>query len=688
MGTATGAAFPRQRTIRSCALLLAAQCLVVALFSGASEKCFENHSASRILRAMNFASGTSAPRLLLGIEGGATRTVALLAEENGRAIKRLETGPCNLKFLADAQLARQFRLLAAEFPRPSTVGIGLAGAWGEADRKRIRMAAGKVWPRVPCYATNDLETALTAAGGEVGEAPVTQVLIVSGTGSACYGKGAGGQEVKVGGWGHVLGDQGSGYEIGVHALQAVICHYDQNGVWPRLGQRILGALQLNEPNDLIGWAQAATKTDLASLAVEVFAAWASNDKIAVRILDNAARSLAEAADACARRLVGRGAGNRLNRSDKLNRLNEAGRRTLRFVLAGSILLRQPRFAGKVRRELLKLWLGVRVIPLKRESVWGAIELAKEMLNDTEVQGSKSKVQSSRFTFQGSTAHSPPTGGVVRSARLSPTEARHPGSMNLDKLPPAQAIKLMLSDAAKIAQRLLPERRGIERTLRAIVRAFRRGGRLFYVGAGTSGRLGVLDASERAPTFSSPPDLVQGVIAGGQRALWQSVEGAEDDAPAGARAMEFRGVRARDVVVGIAASGTTPFVWGALGEAKRRGATTALLCFHSFLKIPRALRPAIFLAPNLGPEVLTGSTRLKAGTATKLLLNIFTTLAMVRIGKVKSNLMIDLNPANVKLRDRAVRMVRALTQADYDSARTALERSDWIVKRAVGRLTRR
>src|ERR1051326_3678410 len=142
MGTATGAAFPRQRTIRSCALLLAAQCLVVAL-SGASEKCFENHSASRILRAMNFASGTSAPRLLLGIEGDATRTVALLAEENGRAIKRLETGPCNLKFLADAQLTRQFRFLAAEFPRASTLWLGLAGAWGEADRKRIRMGAGK-----------------------------------------------------------------------------------------------------------------------------------------------------------------------------------------------------------------------------------------------------------------------------------------------------------------------------------------------------------------------------------------------------------------------------------------------------------------------------------------------------------------------------------------------------------------
>jgi N-acetylmuramic acid 6-phosphate etherase len=182
--------------------------------------------------------------------------------------------------------------------------------------------------------------------------------------------------------------------------------------------------------------------------------------------------------------------------------------------------------------------------------------------------------------------------------------------------------------------------------------------------------------------------VQGIIAGGQGALWQSGEGAEDDADAGGRAIEFRGITRRDVVIGIAASGTTPFVWGALREAKRRGATTVLLCFNPFLKIPRALRPSIVIAPNLGPELLTGSTRLKAGTATKQLLNMFTTLAMVRIGKVRSNLMIDVNPANVKLRDRAVRIVQELTRADYRTAEEALERSGWVVKKAVVRLGRR
>jgi N-acetylmuramic acid 6-phosphate etherase len=273
---------------------------------------------------------------------------------------------------------------------------------------------------------------------------------------------------------------------------------------------------------------------------------------------------------------------------------------------------------------------------------------------------------------------------MRSVRQSPTEERNPRSTKLDKMPLGDAVILMLSEEAGVPKKLLAERSRITQVIRAIVRAFRSGGRLFYVGAGTSGRLGVLDASECPPTFRTPPDLVQGIVAGGQYALWQSVEGAEDDADAGGRAIESRGVIRRDVVVGIAASGTTPFVWGALREAKKRGATTVLVCFNPFLRIPRSLQPAIVIAPKLGPEVLTGSTRLKAGTATKLLLNMFTTLSMVRSGKVRSNLMIDMNPANVKLRDRAVRIVQSLTGADYPAAQRALERSGWVIKRAVAR----
>jgi N-acetylmuramic acid 6-phosphate etherase len=199
---------------------------------------------------------------------------------------------------------------------------------------------------------------------------------------------------------------------------------------------------------------------------------------------------------------------------------------------------------------------------------------------------------------------------------------------------------------------------------------------------------VLDASECPPTFGTSPDLVQGIIAGGPVALWSAVEGAEDAAAAGARAVQFRGVGRRDTVVGIAASGRTPFVWGALGEARRRGAATVLLCFNPNLVIPRANRPTLVIAPNVGPEILTGSTRLKAGTATKLLLNIFTTLAMVRLGKVVSNLMVDVKPTNAKLRDRATRIVQTLTGASYEAGRADLEKAGWKVREACRRLARR
>jgi N-acetylmuramic acid 6-phosphate etherase len=277
-------------------------------------------------------------------------------------------------------------------------------------------------------------------------------------------------------------------------------------------------------------------------------------------------------------------------------------------------------------------------------------------------------------------------GLPQSVRMSPTEERNPKSAKLDRMPLGKAIRLMLSEDAKVPQKLLGEIGRIEKVTDTIAKAFRRGGRLFYVGAGTSGRLGVLDASECPPTFRSSPETVQGIIAGGDVALRESVEGAEDDLQAGGKQIHSRRVNRRDVVIGIAASGTTPFVWGALREAKRRKATTVLVCFNPYLKIPRDFQPTIVIAPNLGPELLTGSTRLKAGTATKLLLNIFSTLAMVKSGKVIGNLMVDLNPSNEKLRERATRIVQGLTNADYPSAREALERSGWVIKKAIGRLT--
>lgn len=255
-------------------------------------------------------------------------------------------------------------------------------------------------------------------------------------------------------------------------------------------------------------------------------------------------------------------------------------------------------------------------------------------------------------------------------------------MRLDSMSLEAAIRLMLCEEAKVPLKLLRLQRQLARAVRLIEKAFRDGGRLFYVGTGTSGRLGILDASECPPTFRTTPNMVQGIIAGGPAALTRAVEGAEDEPGAGARAVKSRGVTSHDVVVGITASGTAPFVWGALREARQRRATTIVLCFNPSLRIHPSLRPNLILSADLGPEVLTGSTRLKAGTATKLVLNLFTTLSMVRLGKVRSNLMIDLHPSNRKLRQRAVRIVRELTGATEDEATKALEQSRWVVKKAV------
>jgi N-acetylmuramic acid 6-phosphate etherase len=198
-------------------------------------------------------------------------------------------------------------------------------------------------------------------------------------------------------------------------------------------------------------------------------------------------------------------------------------------------------------------------------------------------------------------------------------------------------------------------------------------------------LGALDAYECPPTFSVSPEMTQAIVAGGDQALHGAQEDAEDDFTGGAEALRRRGVTRKDVVMGIAASGRTPFVWGALSAARALGATTILVCFNPNLIFKPGARPTLVIAPRLGPEVLTGSTRLKAGTATKLLLNIFTTLSMVQLGKVIENLMVDVHPTNAKLRDRAIRIVQALTGADYAVAEDALQRTDWSIKKALPRL---
>jgi N-acetylmuramic acid 6-phosphate etherase len=458
----------------------------------------------------------------------------------------------------------------------------------------------------------------------------------------------------VGGWGHLLGDQGSAYDLGISVLRGIIWELDHGGTWSALGQRILAFLNLNEPDDLIPWTRNASKAAVASLAPHVSAAAEAGDKLARSLIDRAAKDLVATGVACAR---------------KLARVKSP----VWFFLAGGALRQTPVFR-RVRTGLRRAWPRSTVFEIQASPAAGAVALARVTFETT---GSISSLPSSARRAEDAI--------IPTAARPSPTEERNPRSMQLDRWSLGTGIESMIAEDERLPTALRAERPAIERAIRRIVRALRQKGRLFYVGAGTSGRLGILDASECPPTFRTPPDMIQGIIAGGARAVFEAVEGAEDDLPAGARAIQGRGVRSRDVVVGIAASGRTPFVWGALGEARRRGASTILVCFHPYLRFRRGHRPDVVIAPQIGPEILTGSTRLKAGTATKMILNMFTTLTMVQLGKVMGNLMVDLNPSNTKLRERAVRITRALTDASETEAREALESSDWVVTLAVKRL---
>jgi N-acetylmuramic acid 6-phosphate etherase len=597
-------------------------------------------------------------RIILGIECGGTKTIALAATSGEHApLARVESGPANLRLISDADLTAHFESLRGKLPAPDAVGVGMAGVRTADDRARVARILERVWPGVPSNVDHDLVTALEAASLDGAQDFAARVIVLSGTGSCCFGRNQSGQTAKAGGWGHLLGDQGSGYEIAHSALRMLIGRLERTGATGILGPLILRSLMLNDPEELVGWMQGATKRDVAALTPLVFQAVSEGDGEARAGVVRCLEGLLSLADIAAGRLV----------SKKSARVE--------FVFAGSVFSKQPKWVRHSTAWLKAKRSGAQARVLERESAWGAVVLGEQVLGG----GGTVPVAA----LQSGQVDEVP---IPKSTGPSPTELRNPRSTTLDRMPVAAAIELMLSEEAGVPTAILTQKPALARLIQLSAKALKSGGRLFYAGAGTSGRLGVLDASECPPTFRTPPEWVQGIMAGGEKALHSAVEGAEDNAAAGATAILQRAVTNRDVVVGIAASGRTPFVWGALATARKAGARTAIVCFNPNLEFARGAKPNVVLAVDLGPEVLTGSTRLKAGTATKLILNCLTTLTMVRLGKVAGNLMVDLNPSNVKLRDRAARIVVELTGVERDQAWIVLEKSGWVVKDALASLT--
>jgi len=262
-----------------------------------------------------------------------------------------------------------------------------------------------------------------------------------------------------------------------------------------------------------------------------------------------------------------------------------------------------------------------------------------------------------------------------------TERRNPRTASIDLASPIEIVDVINAEDRLVPDAVATQRVEIARAIEIAERTFRAGGRLFYLGAGTSGRLGVLDASEIPPTFGADPELVQGIIAGGLPALTRAQEGAEDIIDNGAREIDARNVGPNDFVIGIAASGTTPWVHAAVKRAKERGASAGMIACSALSNDVLELVD-VAIVPITGPEVVTGSTRMKAGTATKLVLNMITTGAMIRLGKTYGNLMVDLRATNDKLKDRSERIVIEVCGVSREEARALLDAADKSVKTAI------
>jgi N-acetylmuramic acid 6-phosphate etherase len=564
---------------------------------------------------------------ILGIEGGGTKTAWALVVD-GAIIESGKLPPSNLRLTPLDQITKIFRVLPRVVDR---IGVFLAGCATEEDRAALLKLARAVWPKGKIIVGSDRDSGMAACLRDR-----DGIAVNAGTGSSVTGR-RGLRIEKSGGWGHILGDAGGAYFVSLRALRSILREYDLHRGERKFSANILRALGLNNFDELVRWAQTADKMELASLAPVVFEAARKSDEAARQIIAAGVSALVDFTTAVSMRLQ---------------------LETPEVRLMGGLFENQKFYAVAFGKALSEKIPGATVALGEAPPEVGAAWLAAdERLKMAKTEEPAEAVQ-----------------------LVSSTEEPNPKSANLDRLSASEIVELFVAEEKSVEEGL---RQCVEQLARAIelsASTIANGGCIFYVGAGTSGRLGVLDAAEIPPTFGASPDLFQGIIAGGAFALRRSIEGAEDDSRAGTLAMNERGVKPEDMVIGISASGRAQFVIGALRRARQIGAHTILLTCNA----KREPRDEFDLEIDLktGPEIVAGSTRLKAGTATKVALNIISTGAMARLGRVRGNLMIDLQPTNKKLRERAVGLVSKLAGCDRRSARSRLERADWNLRAAL------
>jgi len=572
----------------------------------------------------------------LAFDGGATHTSAGLYDGTGRLVAECAGEGCNPVEIgvmpASAVLARLGRRLLEECSGPAEACAGVSGAAGAPLQTALAQALCRSLPLHRAVVSTDLHPVLWAnLDTEPG------VLVIAGTGSSVLAQDQTGRLVKAGGRGVILGDEGSAYAVAASALRAAAHAVDGYGPPTALTDWLVKAAGVKDFEALPAWAAAAGKVRIAALAPVVVSAAEIGDSVARRSLEEQAQRLAAQAAVVYSRL-------------------EIGKNG-RILLHGGLFEGGAFYRGLFAAAVRALGLPDPHMAVRRGHQAVAALAQRRALPEGAV------------SVMGGATHSD----------LPPTEQSGAFEQPLDALTPLEIVYAMNRADRAVADAVARQAANIAAAIEAAAKALESNGRLFYIGAGTSGRLGVIDASECPPTFGVDADSVVGLIAGGDRALRHSVETAEDDAAQGAADLEAAGLRAQDFVVGIAASGATPYVAGGLAAARRAGARTALLCCNPMAEMPAD----ILIALETGPEALAGSTRLKAGTATKMALNMISTGAMAQSGRIFRGLMVGMKPTNAKLRRRAIRIVAALTGAEETRAAALLERAgDSIATAAV------
>ncbi|MGQ9520959.1 MAG: N-acetylmuramic acid 6-phosphate etherase [Candidatus Fervidibacter sp.] len=600
--------------------------------------------------------------IVIGVDGGATKTVAAVATEDGTVLSVGTSGGSNPLVWGEAAFDNirsaceaALTIAQVDWEAVSFVFVGMAGV-DEPNSPSHRFAQSQLKSKLPAPFALDNDGFIAHAGALLGN---DGVVVVAGTGAIAIGI-AEGKRVRADGMGHWFGDEGSATWIALQGLNAAVRSQDGRGEQTKLAEVLLRELMLGSLRDAATLLATGdlTKFDLALLAVSVAKVAEKGDAVAQNILRDAAERLAESAVAVARRL---------------------GRMDLPIGFTGGVFRLTFDMPRLFREAILKRLPDAQICEPRLPPHLGATILAAKHLGWKIDKNWLDKLTETGKQW----GYFDLGAGLVEVLPRLLSEQRNPASMFIDQLEVEAILTIINDEDHKVAPAVRQEIPAIAQAVRWAMRGLSRGGRLIYVGAGTSGRLGIMDAAECPPTFGTPPEWVIGVIAGGPQAVFRAVEGAEDNMDAGREEMKKLNVGENDVIVGLSVSGRTPFVIAAMDEAQKRGAKTVAITVNR--DAPIAAVADVVIAPVVGPEIIAGSTRMKAGTAQKLILNMITTTTMVKLGRVKSNLMVDLRTWSVKLCERAKRIVAQLTGANLDEAEEALQQSNWEVRKAISLL---